>query len=208
MSLTANVVLDIYATLLLLVPLGYSAGGGSRASSQHKVYLAMLLTTIFLLVFDIIARFDGLEYPLLPALNWWGNLILFLVTPLLPSLWVLYVYLQAGGGNPVPRNALLGVMLINAVNILLVIASLFTGWFYTIDQANVYHRGPFYPYHHMVTLVMLVWAFVVIYKNRRNFERRVRFSLFFFPIPSLLGGVLQVVFYSYAFALAASVPRF
>jgi diguanylate cyclase (GGDEF)-like protein len=205
MSLKANSVLDIYAILLLVVLQFYSSSGGSRVSKQHRVYVSMLVVTVSLLILDMVARFDGLSQPFFPAVNWLGNLLLFLITPLLPSLWVVYVYMQTRDSG-FPRGALVGLILINAANVLMVSASQFTGWYYTIDSANIYHRGPFYPYHHVVTLIMLVWAFVVILWNRRGLDKRVRYSLFFFPIPSILGGLLQVLIYSYAFALVASVP--
>jgi len=205
MNLKANTILDLYAILLLVVLLFYSGSGGGRVSRQHRVYLSIVAATILLLVLDMAARFDGLSEPFFPAFNWWGNLLLYLVTPLLPSLWVVYIYAQTRDGG-LPGGALIGLLLINAANALTVAASQFTGWYYAIGPDNIYHRGPFYPHHHLVTLILLIWAFVVILRNRRKLEKRVRYSLFFFPIPSILGGVLQVAFYSYAFALVASVP--
>ena len=206
MSLTANLVMDSYAILILLVLFVYSLSGGCRNSPQHRLYLSMLLTTMLLLVIDVISRCDGFAYPAFPALNRWGNLALFLITPVLPSLWVMYVYSQTRGDGSIPLSAFLILLLLNAENILLVIATQYNGWFYTIDAANIYHRGPLYPFHHAVTLVMLLWAYVVTYKNRRNVDKRVLYSLIFYPIPSLLGGVLQTLVYSFAFALIGVVP--
>jgi len=206
MSLIPNVVLDCYAILLLLVLFFYSASGRSRSSRLHRLYLSILLTTVLLLLLDMIARFDGFSHPAFPAFNWWGNLLLFMFTPLLPSLWVVYVYCQTRSDHLIPRSALLALAIMNAINISMVLATPFTGWFYTIDAANIYHRGPLYPHHHLITLAMLAWAYVVTFRNRHQIDRRVLFSLFFFPIPSLLGSLLQTLVYSYAFGLVGAVP--
>jgi diguanylate cyclase (GGDEF)-like protein len=205
MSLTANLVMDSYAFLLLMVLLVYTASGGYGKSPQHRLYMMILLTTVLLLVLDVVARFDGFAHPAFPALNWWGNLLLFLITPVLPSLWVMYVYSQTTGGDA-PAGALAGLLLLNAFNVFMVTATQFSGWFYFIDAGNVYHRGPLYPVHHLITLSMVVWAYAITWKNRRNVDKRVLYSLIFYPIPSVLGGVLQTLVYSYAFALAGAVP--
>lgn len=206
MSLSANFVMNTYALLFLLVLFFYSSSGGRSSSRQHRLYLAILMTTMLLLVIDVIGRCDGFAHPAFPALNWWGNLLLFLATPVLPSLWVMYVYCQTSGDGSIPTGAFWALMVLNAINIFLVAATQHTGWFYTIDAANIYHRGPLYPLHHAPTLLMLLWAFAVTWKNRRNIDKRVLYSLFFYPIPSLMGGILQILVYSYAFALAGAVP--
>ncbi len=206
MSLTANLVMDIYAFLMLTVLFMYSASGGYGKSRQQKLYLTMLLVTMALLVIDVIGRCDGFAHPAFPALNWWGNLSLFLLTPVLPSLWVMYVYCVTAGDDSMPVGAFVSLLLVNAFNLFMVTATQFTGWFYSIDAGNIYHRGPLYPVHHLITLVMLVWAYAITYTKRRNISKRVLFTLIFYPIPSMLGGILQTIVYSYAFALVASVP--
>jgi diguanylate cyclase (GGDEF)-like protein len=184
----------------------YSASSGYGKSRQHTLYLTMLLVTMALLVIDVIGRCDGLAHPAFPVLNWWGNFLLFLITPVLPSLWVVYVYCVTTGDDSMPVGAFAALLFLNAFNIFMVTATQFTGWFYAIDAGNIYHRGPLYPVHHMITLVMLVWAYAITYQKRRNISKRVLFTLIFYPIPSLLGGILQTIIYSYAFALVAAVP--
>ncbi len=205
MSLTANVILNTFSILLLLVLMVYSSRDGCKTSRQRGLYLLLLGVAVTLLVLDTLSRFDGLS-PAFPEINWTGNLILFLLTPLLPTFWVEYVYCQTRSDDKVPTAARLILLILNAANVLLVIASQFNGWYYTIDAANVYHRGPLYPLSHLITLIMLLWTYVVTYRNRHSLDRRVRFSLFFFPIPPLAGAVLQTLMYGYAFALVATVP--
>lgn len=206
MSLSANAVLNGYAIALLALLLAYSFGGGRGRSRQQGLYLSMLSTTMLLLVLDTLSRFDGLAHPAFPAINWTGNLLVFLFTPFLPSLWVMYVYCVSKNEGGLPRAARIALIALNAVNFFMVIASQYTGWYYTIDAANIYHRGPVYPFHHLITLILLGWAYWITWRNKRNIDQRVLFSLLVFPVPSLIGSLLQALFYSYAFALVAALP--
>ncbi len=206
MSLSANAVLNGYAIALLALMLAYSSGGGFGRSRQHGLYMAMLSTTMLLLAIDTLSRFDGLAYPAFPAINRIGNLLLFLSTPFLPSLWVMYVYCVSKNEGGLTRAARIALISLNAANFFMVIASQYTGWYYTIDAANIYHRGPIYPFHHLIPLILLGWSHWVSWRNKRNIDRRVLFSLLVFPIPSLIGSLLQALFYSYAFALVAALP--
>ena len=206
MSLMANIVLDGFAVALMTVLLIYMLGGSYNRSSQRKLYAAMLVTTMALLIVDTLSRFDGLSAPSYPAINWWGNLLLFLFTPLLPTFWVEYVYYQTSGNRGVPFGVHVTLIALNALNFAMTIITQFNGWYYVIDAANIYHRGPLYPLSHLVTILMVAWAFGVTIRNRHNVDKKVLFSLLFFPVPSTLGILLQVFFYGYAFALLAAVP--
>ena len=206
MNLTANIVLDAYAFLMLTVLLVYAISGGSGKSRQLRLYMTMLLTTMLLLVIDVIGRFDGFAHPAYPVLNWWGNLALFLLSPVLPSLWVASVYCMTTGDGSIPIRAFVSLLLLNGFNLFMVTATQMNGWYYSIDAGNIYHRGPLYIVHHLITFTMLIWAYGVTFKYRRNVSRRILYTLIFYPIPSLVGGILQTLIYSYAFALVASVP--
>lgn len=205
MNSMANVVIGVYAVALMAVLLAYTLGGACGKSPQRKLYAVMLVSTMATMTADILSRFDGLSAPLFPALNWCGNLALYLLAPALPSLWVEYVYLQVSGKDGARAGVHAALITLNALNTFMVIATQFTGWYYVIDAANVYHRGPAYPLSHLITVVMIGWAYCVTIRNRHNIDKKVLFSLLFFPVPSTLGIVLQLVFYGYAFALLASV---
>jgi ACR3 family arsenite efflux pump ArsB len=81
------------------------------------------------------------SHPRVPLDQLVGELLLFLLTPLLPTFWVEYVYLQISGDKKIPSRVHIALLLLNAANCFMVIATQFTGWYYAIDAANVYHRG-------------------------------------------------------------------
>jgi diguanylate cyclase (GGDEF)-like protein len=206
MDLTANVVLNIFSVLILSVLFVYSSSDGYRNSKQRRLYLLQLTVTAALLIFDTMGRCDALNNPAFPVLNRVGNFFLFLCGPLLPSLWLEYVYLQIFGekGIPVWVHRLLAAL--NGVNVLLVVATQFTGWYYAIDGMNIYYRGPLQPLSSLIMVVLLVWAYAVAYWNRRTLDRRVMFSLLFFPFPAFMGLILQAFVYGFPFALIGAMP--
>lgn len=64
------------------------------SSITSKLYFSMVMVTILLLVLDIFSRFDGNPETIYTLFNYSGNFLVFLLSPLLPSLWLLYVHLQ------------------------------------------------------------------------------------------------------------------
>jgi diguanylate cyclase (GGDEF)-like protein len=55
-------------------------------------------------------------------------------------------------------------------NFILVIANQVTGWYYTIDAANIYYRGPYYFVSVFWTISLVIAAFIMILKNRDKVE--------------------------------------
>lgn len=208
MILSTNAVLNAYAIALLSLMFAYSFGWGRGKSRQQWLYISMLSATILLLVIDIFSRFDGLAHPAYPQINWIGNLLLFLLTPSVPSLWVMYVYCASKNKGGITRAAGIALIALNVLNCMFVIASQFTGWLYTFDAGNIYRRGPYYHFHHLTSLIPVCWAFWVACRNRRNVDRRVFLSLVIFPFPSIIGSLMQALSYSYAFELLATLPGF
>ncbi len=73
MNLTGIAILNGYSILLLAVLLFYSLGGAYGRSRQRGLYVALLTTTMALMVIDTLARCDGFLTPAFPSINWWGN---------------------------------------------------------------------------------------------------------------------------------------
>lgn len=92
-----------------------------------------------------------------------------------------------------------------AVNWILSLASPFTGWFFQIDTANIYHRGMLLPISFFLSFVLMVAAFIKVLlryiqvrkenneigKNVKEYGWMLKFTI----IP-LLGGVVQAFLYN------------
>jgi len=78
MNLANNIAMNLYSIILLAIICIYSLRNADMESLQPKLYMMMLLTTIFMLVFDTFGRFDGSPGTIYPVLNSVGNFVIFI----------------------------------------------------------------------------------------------------------------------------------
>lgn len=194
-ALANNAIINIYAISILVIILFHSSRQDEKASIQNRLYMRMLQLTILLLVLDIFSRFDGRPGTIFPYINHLGNYLVFLLNPILPSLWLLYVRCQIYREDEKKGRLIYPLVAINAVNVILLVLTQFFGWYYYIDSDNIYHRGPLFLLSASFTFIMIIAAFAIITANREKIEKRYYFSLLFFAFPPLVCIFLQIIFY-------------
>ncbi len=161
----------------------------------------MLYLTMLALVFDLFSRLEGRTGAVDFFLNEAGNLILFLLSPVLPMIWLLYAHNQIYAED---RRTLRFAKPFFALLILNAILTLLTQWFdlyYSIDAQNLYHRGPLFFLPTMMSLLALFFTFGLLLHNRKRIDRKYFFALMFFGVPPLITAFLQIFIYGIAFVL-------
>jgi diguanylate cyclase (GGDEF)-like protein len=195
MSLSGSLTINLYSIAILVIIFVHTLKSPERSLLQQKYFSLILVTTVLMLVTDVFSRFDGRPGTLYAAANQAGNFLMFLLSPVLPSLWLLYVHSQVNNpGSKVKRWIVLPASLA-AVNAVMLVLSQFFGWFYTIGADNIYHRGPLYWFPVAVTAVITAAAFFLILVSRKTIERKYFITLLLFPVPPVAGIVLQVAYY-------------
>jgi diguanylate cyclase (GGDEF)-like protein len=196
--------INTYSLVIILVFFLHSLRSTEKNLLQHKLFMAMMIGTALMLIVDIISRFDGHPGTLYVLANRVGNFTIFLLNPLLPSLWLLYVccHLIRFGENIKRWSRLL--IILNAFNVVLLVLSQFTGWYYVIDAGNIYSRGPLFLLPVAVTAAMLVSAYAMILRHRHTVEQRRLLSLLLFPVPTIVGMLLQIHFYGTSLVLCGA----
>ncbi|MDD4189594.1 MAG: hypothetical protein PHX37_05860, partial [Eubacteriales bacterium] len=94
MNLTNVMAMNAYSILLLMVIYNHSMKNPEKNNLQQKLFVMMLQITAVMLVVDVLSRFDGNPGSIYPVINQAGNFLIFLLSPVLPSLWLLYVHFQ------------------------------------------------------------------------------------------------------------------
>ncbi len=201
MNLIVNVVLNSYSIVLLFIIYLLSIKNAEKESLQNRIYILMVKAAILLLVVDLMGRFDGKPDTIYPILNHLGNYLVFLFNWSLPSLWLLYVYQQIISDEIKTKKLARWLVAANLFYGLIVTFSLKYGWFYSIDDANIYHRTIYHPLIFVGTFVMMTAAYVLILKNKSKMEERQFFALAFFAFPPSIAVVLQILIYGVAFSL-------
>ena len=201
MTLSDNIVINGFSIAILLLIIIYYEKNGDKASRHTRLFLGMLKLGVLMMVFDSMGRFDGNPDTIYPIINSVGNFMLFSLAPVLPSLWLLYVYYYISPDGKVTRFIKLSVITVNVLTIILVIGSQFNGWLYSIDAMNLYNRGPLYVIAPILTFYLLLTstAYVLLFKNKIQHTHFIPFLVF--PVAPFVGTLMQTFIYGYPFAL-------
>lgn len=208
MNLAGSVAMDGYSIALLLVIYHYVMKHNEDESLSQRLYIVVLQATIVMAIIDILSRFDGQPGTIYPTLNHIGNFLLFLLSQTLPSAWLLYVYQRVYGDEARTRRLFRPLLAVSAVNAVLTVLTLSSGWYYYIDSGNIYHRGQLFWIPVSMTMVLIGTAFVVIAANRDRIGRKHYLPLLFHAVPPFVCIALQLVFYGTSLILSGVVLSF
>jgi len=200
---TENIIFNIYSIVIIFIIYFFASKFFKRNSMADKLYMQILNVTVILLTVDILSRFDGKSSIIHIMLNHSGNFFLFLLSPVLPSLWVVYVHFQIFQDEKRTKKLLLPLCVINAINIITLIISQFYGWFYYIDSNNI--RGPFFLVPASMTIILILAAAIIIVANYKKLDKRNCFSLILLAIPPFISILFQIRFYGISLMLNSLV---
>ena len=201
MNLISNLIINIYSILLLIIIYIHASKNNEDVFLQHKLYIMMLQITILMLILDVFSRFDGNPGTFYSGLNHWGNFLIYLLSPIIPSLWLMYAHYQVYHEEDQTKRLINPLLFIIASNAILTVLSQIFGWFYSIDSENIYHRGPFFWIPASLTIALILTAFVLIVLNRKSIEKKHYFSLVFFAVPPFTCIIMQLFFYGISLML-------
>ncbi len=187
---------SVVALTLVTIMLVYVMGQGGRRQAQDTLFVALLLTTLAIIILEVGVDFlSGRTFPgsrfLLTFVTFW----FYVVNPLPGALYLLYLDQLRRHWVKIPRGMGIVAFTPLVLAFILVFTSLFNGIIFSIDAQHVYHRGEFFSIIIIANFfcMFLGFAYLIIY--RESFKQR-SFSLFlFFPLPVLLGAALQIMFY-------------
>lgn len=167
-----------------------------RKFTLYNLFMNLVLLNMVLIIIDLLTWvFDGTPGFQYELIIYAVNFLLFVIEPVGLALWILYAnYLVFHDENRIAKlKKYLSIPLM--INALLSIVSLFTGFFFRIDELNFYHRGDLYWVHLLLCIILLLYPFPFIFKNRKNISKKLFSSLLLFIIPITIGTTLQVLFY-------------
>lgn len=206
MGFTTNLIIDFYSIIILVIIYFNAARHDEKKSFSYRLFRMMLIITIISLAADMLSRFDGRPDTFYPIWNAFGNGFIFLLNPVMPSLWIIYASFQIFQDENRIRRLIYPLIILNGINLFLVIVTQFSGWYYYIDEGNIYHRGPLFFLGASFSVGQLLVALVMIMVNRKKIDKKHYFSLLFFEIPPLASLLFQTLHYGSAIAINSIVP--
>ncbi|HKM05424.1 MAG TPA: diguanylate cyclase [Sphaerochaeta sp.] len=171
-------------------------GNGGRRQAQDSLFVALLQATLTIIILELSVdllsgrTFNG-SRNLLTFVSFW----FYVVNPIPGALYLLYLDQLRRRWVTIPRGIGLIVLVPIVLNVILNVISLFNGSVFTVDSNNFYQRGPLFFLVIIADFGCLFLGFVYLLFHRDTFKNK-DFSLFlFFPIPVLIGSVLQATNY-------------
>lgn len=186
---------NLYSFIILGIIFTQSKKHFDRDFLNDVLFRYLIILTGLMLVVDVLSRFDGEPMEIYNKINRLGNFMIFLTSPVLPSLWLTYSHYLIFEDRSKTKKLFLPLGMFNAVNVFFLLATQLTGWYYTIDGNNIYHFGPFYPLYIFFILGLVIISTIIIGLNRDKIKRKKYYSLAFFMLPSLGAMILLSVFY-------------
>lgn len=199
--------INVFSLVILAIILAALRSKQEKGMIQHKLFQVLIIMNMLLIVLEIAGRVfnadSGAGGAVAWQLNQFSNLALYIAVPLPAAIWLLYANYQIFHDTFRLRKAALMLLPVLSLNLVLSVLSLWTGWFFSIDPANHYHRGPLFPLHVVLSFGLIGVACIMVLANRKLLERRNFRALLLFIVPQVIGTSLQVVFYGLSLNWAA-----
>ena len=95
-------------------------------------------------------------------------------------MWALYVHYQIYRDERRLKAARAIFIAVFAVHAAFIIINGFTGWVFSIDQFNIYHRGDYFYIHVVYCYAIIIYSLCIMLVNRKKFEKRYLAALLLF----------------------------
>lgn len=191
---------SVVSFIILAIILFHSHSRREKLFAQYKLFSTLVILSMTMIVIDLLGWvFNGLPGQLNLFLNTAFNLLLYIGAPTVPTAWILYVYYLVNVEDKRIRRAFTVFYIMLAVNALVSIVSLRTGWFFYVDAANIYHRGSLFLIHLGYCEFLLIYALFFIVKKRKTLPRRQFLTITVFFIAPFIGMLLQALVYGVSY---------
>ncbi len=209
MSFLPNVLTNFLGFSIILVIMLYGRAN-RKHDLEYRLFDLLQAMCLLVLVFDAGTwLFEG------SALSWGGillhasNMLSFFSMLLTGIVWVIYCDCRLSGTRKLQmRHAIYCIPTL--VHMVLMVLNLKTGWVYTIDSENIYHRGELYFVIILFDILYVLFSVVIILIRSRKktwMQRHDSYGLLLFIAPPILSALIQGFFYgiSLASSLAVSI---
>ncbi len=123
------------------------------------------------------------------------HVLLFIIAPVIPYLWCVFVSNWDVSDEPVVFKRTLLLVIPNILNLITVLLTPFFGLVFSISGENIYERGPLFVVPTITTYFYVFYSFFLIAKKRKDLMRELLVPLTLFGVFPAIGGLIQVLFY-------------
>lgn len=195
----ANVEINIFSGILLLILFISVFRRCGEYLPDQKLFVFLLISTAMLLLTDSMQWIlDGKPDALSRNTNLIATGIYYTIEVLPAMLWCLYVRYEFTMDIQETMKTVKLFAVLFAANAVFSILSCFYGMFFYIDENNFYRRGDWFWVNTALIYCFMVYASAYVVVNRKKLEKNILLSLLAFPLPPILGSVIQIAHFGIA----------
>lgn len=185
------------SAFMLLMTLRIHMGSQNKGAKllDTKIFSAMLYLTMFQCIFDTLVFWvDGMEFPLARELNYFGNIVYYILTLFISYLWPFFIEYKLNG--KISKRMFLITTIPLTIITLTILLTPINGFFFTVDENNVYIRtGHNHIIHIALVAVYIMLGAILVYANPKKEGRYMFFPVACFVLPVILAMVIQALNY-------------
>src|SRR5690554_121114 len=158
--------LSVYALLVLIV-LFVSLQTDKFVYDQKITILKQIILVVGVLIgLDILlVSLEGLQHSMINNILWIGNTLSFILSPLPSFFWLAYIGVFVHERTSIVQTFKKISGLFLAFNACVALLSKPFGFYFTINNLNVYERGPVVLLNSAISYVFILFATVLLIKN-------------------------------------------
>lgn len=196
MDVYLRIDISLWSLFVLLILFWSAKNRFDFRSQSNRLLFIFIGSTAFACAFDILGWvFEGQPGRLALYLNQTGNVLLYIINLVPISIWLLYTQTLTSQQTKIFRFSTILVRLTLVINSLLAIASLRTGWYFSVSPDNHYTRGPLFLVHASMALGIVVLSSVLIILHRKLIPLQMSGLLLTYYAFPVVGSILQILFY-------------
>ncbi len=163
---------------------------------RNRLFRLLIIVTAALLLLESICWvIDGKSSVLARVINHTVNTLGFIIAPFPAAVWTFYASFQLFHDMHRLKTEMRILTVPIVINAAFAVSSPFTGWLYTIDGNNYYHRGPVIAVFAFIALSPVVYTAICYIVYRKKMPRSMFVPMLMFAVPPVVGAVFQAFFY-------------
>lgn len=192
--------LSIVSFIILLILLKTVYNRTDVVITSYKLFVYLIIFNMGIIVVDIFGWvFNGADGSMAFIGNMGFNLLLYIIEPIGPIIWISYVNFQVFQDERKMIRPLKWLLFFWILNAIVSFVSIWTGWFFTLDAYNLYHRGSWFWIHVVYCYGLLLYAFIFLIVNRQKLSRTYFYTMLAYFVPQIIGSSIQVMFYGVSY---------
>ena len=193
-NLTAVYVADLIGVLLMGLILLTKSWDLPGRKTEAKILQLLIIFTLLNCAFDTLAFIvDGKQGVLFRVVSFMGNSFLFLYN-LIVGTGVLAIIVRHIN-KKISKIQYRTVLVITIIESVLLVINIFVPVVFSIDENNVYRRGPAYVVYIIAAFYLIMYSICVYIRGRRRDGSLRFFPVWEFLMPMVIGVVIQTFCY-------------